>query len=275
MTSAFLLMNGQFYPANEKLFSINLLDRVFMSERLRTVRNQIPFWNQQLDLVELKLKITNTPLPSFLENRGKELKRQIERLLAKNKLFRSAIIHLHLLKDSPEIAYLLVAEPLDMTSYELNTNGLRVSVFDKLTKSFSPLSALDTGSLPYWKLATTYASVQQRDELLLINEQQSILEAPYKSIYLIKDKQIITPAPESGAYMDISRDTIDKACQRFNFTLKVVTKLTEPELLQADEFFLANAVQGIEWVKAFRQKRYFNKKTKLILQEFNRLLLTA
>ena len=43
-------------------------------------------------------------------------------------------------------------------------------------------------------------------------------------------------------------------------------------LLQADELFLTNAIKGIEWVVAYREKRYFNKTTKEILDELNKLV---
>ena len=43
-------------------------------------------------------------------------------------------------------------------------------------------------------------------------------------------------------------------------------------LLQADELFLTNAIKGLEWVVSYRQKRYFNKATKSILEQLNELV---
>jgi len=40
-------------------------------------------------------------------------------------------------------------------------------------------------------------------------------------------------------------------------------------LLQADELFLTNAIKGIQWVSAYRQKRFYNKYTKIILEQLN------
>jgi len=40
-------------------------------------------------------------------------------------------------------------------------------------------------------------------------------------------------------------------------------------LLQADEMFLTNAIRGIQWVASYRQKRYFNKATKEIIEYLN------
>ena len=42
---------------------------------------------------------------------------------------------------------------------------------------------------------------------------------------------------------------------------------------QVDELFLTNAIKGIEWVVAYRGKRYFNKATKEIVEQLNKLVL--
>ncbi|MFN9800389.1 MAG: aminotransferase class IV, partial [Bacteroidota bacterium] len=40
-------------------------------------------------------------------------------------------------------------------------------------------------------------------------------------------------------------------------------------LLAADERFLTNAIQGIEWVSGYRTKRYFNQMSKRLVQILN------
>ena len=45
--------------------------------------------------------------------------------------------------------------------------------------------------------------------------------------------------------------------------------LNPQNLLAADELFLTNAVKGIEWVVAYRTKRYFNEMSKKMIQMLN------
>jgi branched-chain amino acid aminotransferase len=45
--------------------------------------------------------------------------------------------------------------------------------------------------------------------------------------------------------------------------------LNPQNLLAADEIFLTNAVKGIEWVVAYRTKRYYNDMSKKMIQLLN------
>lgn len=273
MKNQYLLYNDQFFSLHEELFTIEELEQFAFSEDIRAIRNQIPFWKEHLELIHLKLRLLNWPLPDFLTNHGKGLKRQIERLLIKNKLFHSAIIHLRLIKTKKKISYILRTQPLSTTSYPLNKTGIEVDIFHKTTKDSSPISSLNWGSLPFWQVANSDPLKLKYDELLLINRSNSILEAPSKNIYANMRNHILTPSPAIGAYIDVSQGTMEKVCTKLGMQLKFVDQLTIEQLLNADELFLVNSLQGIEWVKAFRQKRYFNKNIKLIHREFNQLLL--
>jgi branched-subunit amino acid aminotransferase/4-amino-4-deoxychorismate lyase len=42
------------------------------------------------------------------------------------------------------------------------------------------------------------------------------------------------------------------------------------ELPGADEVFLTNAISGISWVLGFREKRYYNKTAKKLMEALNR-----
>lgn len=273
MSDSFLLIDGQFSQESEKRFPISLFDKLIFEERIRAVRHQMPFWDQHLELINLKLKLFNQPIPPFLAYKGKELKRQIERTLVKNKLFRSALVHLYFIQNESGLSYLIKTDAIDAVEYQLNPTGLKVALFDKIAKGFSPLASLDLGSEPFWKIVNAELGKSMFDELLLVNEEAAILEAPSKNIYALKGNKILTPAPQTGAYIDISQQKIQLISERLKIDLQFTARLDEEMLLQADELFLANSIDGIAWVKAFKHKRYFNKTTKRIHQELNKLLL--
>lgn len=273
MSDSFLLIDGQFSQNSEQQFAISLFGGLIFEEHIRAVRNLMPFWDQHLDLIALKLKLFNQPIPQFLASRGKELKRQIERTLVKNKLFRSALIHIYFMQNENGISYLIKTDAIDAVDYQLNQTGLTVSLFDKIPKGISPLSSLDLGSAPLWKIVNAELKTSTFDELLLINEEASIVEAPSKNIFALKENTLLTPAPQTGAYIDISQQKIQLISERLKIDLQFTDRLNEEILLRADELFLVNSIEGIRWIKAFRNKRYFNKGIKKIHQEWNRLLL--
>jgi branched-chain amino acid aminotransferase len=45
-------------------------------------------------------------------------------------------------------------------------------------------------------------------------------------------------------------------------------------LLGADELFLTNTIKGIQWVVAFKQKRYFNNTSKKLIEKLNELVVS-
>ena len=49
--------------------------------------------------------------------------------------------------------------------------------------------------------------------------------------------------------------------------------LTPQELLRADEMFLTNAIRGIQWVTAYRTKRYFSSTAKELVELLNQALV--
>jgi branched-chain amino acid aminotransferase len=45
-------------------------------------------------------------------------------------------------------------------------------------------------------------------------------------------------------------------------------------LLGADELFLTNAIFGIRWIVAYKQKRYFNNTSKKLIDKLNEAIKT-
>lgn len=273
MSKQYILTDGQFVSPAEKQFTSGILENLLFQEKIRTVRNLIPFWQEHMQSIQFKLDLLNQPSPPFLQNKGKELKRQIERTLVKNKLFKSAIIHLFLFRNESTISYLLKTEMIPSTSYELNTTGLKVHNWEKLTKGISTIASTDLGSERFWQSVSFDPLKKKYDELLVMNNRNTILEAPGKNIYLLRGEEIRTPSPETGAFTDISQKTVQRICEKLKLDLQFTENLDEEVLIQADEFFLASSLYGIEWVQAFKNKRYFNKTTKLIQAEFVKLLI--
>lgn len=268
----YLLIDGQFYVAEEAQVPAHLLGHLLFAEEIRAVRNELPFWEKHLELFALKLNLLNQPVPAFLQYEGKELKRQIERMLVKNKYFKSAFISFYLFRAAEKFSYILKCRASQSVGYELNKNGLSLAVSDKIIKGVSSLSAIDWGSEPFWKLARQ-AGQSGFDELVLVNPQNSLLETPGKNIYFLKGDTVFSPSPEAGAYTDVSQSAVRQVCEKLKLNFQFKEDLKEGFLLAADEVFLASSLYGIEWVKSYQNKRYHYKTVRLIQENFNQLLI--
>lgn len=272
MSSPFVLLDGHFFRKEEKLFAPDDLDNLLFTETIRSVRNQLMFWDDHLNLINLQLNLFSQAIPEFLKNDGKELKRQLERTLVKNKHFKSAQIDLSFYRQEHGIGYLARTRDIQDTGYTLNREGITLTIFDKVTKAASPLSALRIGSETYWKILQSATNAPSTAPILL-NETHSLLETPGSNLFLLRDNTVSTPAPHAGTYLNPAQHVIRQICQKQNFAFQERAHLSSKDLLLADEVFLADDINGIRWVKAFEMKRYFNRTVKMINDAFNQELI--
>jgi branched-chain amino acid aminotransferase len=85
------------------------------------------------------------------------------------------------------------------------------------------------------------------------------------------EKTLYTPAISEGCIEGVMRRVvIDMAIDE---GIEVVEAQISPQIMkEAEEIFLTNAVQGVQWVMGYKQKRYFNKISRILqnkLQSWN------
>ena len=121
--SHFISIDGQFKEQTDSHLAALLKDQLLFEERIRSIRNQLTFWENHMQRMELQLKLYHLATPSLFHYKGNELKRQIERIMTKNKCYKSAIIHLYFIENHGSLSVLLDADPMDTASFLLNKNG--------------------------------------------------------------------------------------------------------------------------------------------------------
>lgn len=203
------------------------------------------------------------------------LKESLEKLVNKQKL-DSAIIRLWVFRggkgkytpSSNQAAFCLQAEPLNSEPFTLNSKGLRIEIVESIQLHKHPFSAFKTlNALPYVR-----ASIEKKergfDDLILLDQNGRLSEATSSNLFLIKNNRIKTPPIEAACVNGVMRTFLlnDK-----KLTLPIVEEVLElDDLLLADEVFLANSIQGIKWVGAFRDKRYFHHQTEILSKYLDR-----
>lgn len=266
-----ILVDGQFVKEEDPILNINDLNQLILKIPIRINRNILMFFPEHVSDICRYFSILGCEIPSFLEQGGKELKRQIERALIRNKLFKSAVVSLYFFQGSQGIRYLIQTGALKADGYELNREGLVLELETGIFKATAEtsLSAFRIGSEPYWKILQAGAADHQMVRILL-NQKGSLLEAPDRNLYLICGEQVLTPAPLSGACINPAQKHILEAVHHSGLTSQEEPFLNPEELRKADEIFLAGDLHGIQWVKAFREKRYLNRKIRLIEENFRK-----
>jgi len=117
-------------------------------------------------------------------------------------------------------------------------------------------------------MAAQYAKANKLNDCLINNVKGHIADATIANIFLVKNNLVITPSLSEACVSGVMRRyLIEKLGASPNFELRegVVTK---NDLETFDEVFLTNAINGIRWVKSFRNKTYVNTQTIQLFRDF-------
>jgi branched-chain amino acid aminotransferase len=117
-------------------------------------------------------------------------------------------------------------------------------------------------------MASLYARSKGLDDCLLQNYKLGIIEATSSNLFIVSNGVLYTPSLEDGCVGGIMR------MQVINIALENQIKVYEcnlnpQNLLAADEIFLTNAINGIQWVGSYRTKRYFNEMSRRMIGLLN------
>ncbi|MFO7978157.1 MAG: aminotransferase class IV [Bacteroidales bacterium] len=173
---------------------------------------------------------------------------------------------------SQQASILIESTALAHQAFELNKKGLMIDVYPDLSKNLNFLSGIKSSNALIYVLAGIFCSSNGWDDCILLNQEGNIAEATSSNLFIIKDKELITPATDQGCVHGMMRSVILDLASQLRIKAREVI-LTADDLEQADECFLTNTIQGIRWVGGFRTKRYFNKTGPVFLAALNQKAL--
>lgn len=273
-----LILNGHQYECGKALFTHE--NRAFrygdgLFETIRCHKTIPLFFDQHYDrlirgMAILKLSVADLPGPDMFKS-------YIERLIVRNRIFYDARVRISVFRRSgglytPENnrpAWLIEATPLPNKGFLLNDRGLKIGTFDGFPKAWSLTAPFKTLSATPYILAGIYKKENHLDDCLILNQNNKWIEAISSNLFWTKDQVLYTPSVAAGCVDGIMRKQVLKFAALNNIPVKETTGATKEELLNADELFLSNAIQGIQWVVAFENKRYYNRLPKVITQWLN------
>ena len=136
--------------------------------------------------------------------------------------------------------------------------GLIVGLYKDIKKPFSDLSEIKSSNALVYVLAGNFKKKFQYDDVFILNQEGYLCEALTSNIFIYYNKTLYTPALNQGCIAGVMRRVVMDICEAEG--IPVVEAQISPEIMkEADELFVTNAVQGIQWVMGYKQKRYFNK----------------
>ena len=211
----------------------------------------------------LKMELQSLPPADVIEE-------QISSLIQKNRLFGDVRARLTVFREdggwytpaSNKINYLIEVSPLPSKGYELNSKGLFIDIFEDELKPVNRFSQYKTANALFFVLAGLDKKEKGRDDVLIQNSNHQIIEGLASNLFWAKDNVIYTPFRSSGCVDGIMRKQLLRIMKEHGWTIHELGGTDCQTLIRADEIFLSNAIQGIQWVVGLREKRYFCKKSK-------------
>ena len=167
-----------------------------------------------------------------------------------------------------EGSYLIEMIAIDNNHFKLNPEGLIVNTYKIMKKSLDQFARFKTLNSLLYVQAAIYAKENKLNDSLILNGEGNIIESSKSNIFIVSNGVLYTPPLEDGCVggimrMNIINIAIDNKIKVYECSLK------PQNLLIADEVFLTNTINGIEWVRGFQNKRYYHNLSKKIIDILN------
>lgn len=257
-----LCYNGAFLPAEQPLFtaqnrSFRYGDGIF--ETMKFANGQLLLAAYHFDrfftgLQLLRLKWDASRTPGLLTA-------QVAALCEKNNCTALARVRLAAFRTSDDQAgYVIEANPLHPETQQWNREGWTLEVYPFVRKSCDAFANLKSANYLPYVLAGAYAKEKGVSECLVLNSENALCDGSRTNLFLLVQGELYTPALNQGCVSGVMRRYVIDRLKNLDYAVHQ-TAITEEKLLAADEVFCTNALEGMRWVRRFRQKTFAANQT--------------
>ncbi|MEO6883175.1 MAG: aminotransferase class IV [Bacteroidia bacterium] len=263
---------------SQKKLSLTSENRAFrygdaIFESIRMFDGNIPFIKKHFLRLKKSMKILQMlPKKNFSASYFEE---QLKTLAQKNN-FSNARFRLSIFRndggfytpETNEISFLMEAFPLSENKFKLNSVGYKIGLFDEIQKINSSISSIKSANALLFVMASIYKTKHGLDECFILNDKKNISESITSNVFIVKNGKILTPSINEACVSGIMRDKLIEIAKK-NKLIVLEKKISEQDILKADEVFLTNSINGIRWVSAYKNKRYNNKISFFLTEKLN------
>jgi len=279
MLSHKCIYNGHLISLYEP--AISFTNRAFrygdsLFESIRLINGKIMLLSSHVQRIKLAMTTLRMNIPA--EFNTANIEHLILHLIQENKINADARIRLTVFRNdggfyTPEtndISFLIETDKIEQEGYTLNKKGLWVDLYAEIKKSYSKISNIKTGSALLYVMAGITKTSLKLDDCLLVNDNGYIIESINSNIFVVKNGALYTSPISDGCVDGVMRKQII-ALAGSNKILTFEKSLTVHTLTDADEVFLTNAINGLQWVGQFKNKFYTNQMSVLFTEKLNEL----
>lgn len=262
----FICFNGSFFSSNEPLF--NSQNRSFrygdgLFETIKVHKGKVLLEQFHYDRLLLGLKMLKIKSAVNVD----DLSSLILELCEKNNCSNLARVRVAFYRNhQSEAEYVIEAFALPNEINNWNEKGLKIDLYPYARKYADAFSNLKTANFLPYVLADLFAKERNLDDAIVLNAFNNIADSSKANIFLIKRKEIFTPALHQGCVSGVMRRFFFDELKLHGYRIQQ-QEVTEQQLLQADEVFFTNSIYDMRWVEQFRDKNYTCEQSFMIYQK--------
>jgi len=280
LTNEYICLNGEFLKNDEpRLYTSNRAFRHddVLIESLHANATEPQFIDLHLNRLTGNMQSLSMEIPAYFTPANFRL--LITSLLNKNRIFSGACLRItvfrnhgeNLIPSLNEVSFLIESAALKSGRYEINEKGLTAGISKDFTRTADRLSHLHRPNSMLFLLAALEGRNNNIDAVILLNQVGRLTESTDSNIFLVSGNALFTPSLEQGCIHGIMRKIVIGLAVEAGYRVNDQSSLTASALLDAEEVFLTNALEGIRWVGAYQQKRYFSKTSRMLIGMLNEM----
>jgi branched-chain amino acid aminotransferase len=273
MKGGYFLHNGRFYKENEAVFTLAEFKQSAEGfiESFRAEHNEVLFLESVTDHLIKTASTIGIDLTGHIDPEGRMIRKDVSRLLNKNKLYLAARIEIqiYLSKNQPNI--ILSAEETERGYYPPIEPGLLLSLYRDRLKETPIYPAFSTTGSFVRQCAGRLAEELSQTDMIILNNHGNCCESINGSFAYLNRDLVVFPASGSGGYRCSILKEVIQSAKEAGFKIEEREEILPDELLDAEELFLFDACCGIKKVLGLEDRRYFTPKTKLIAEKLSEL----
>jgi len=154
-------------------------------------------------------------------------------------------------------SFLIESESLSHSKFLLNNEGKRLTIYSKERLTCSSLSNLKTCNALLYILGSQYAQNNGYDDALMINEYSNVSESTHSNLFLVKNGTVTTPPLTEGCIEGVTRKVLLEVLLEKGLPV-LETPIKSDELVDVDEIWLTNSIQGLQWVAAVQDSKQYS-----------------
>lgn len=271
--------NGTFFRADKPI--LHHQNRGFryndaFSEGIRSIGNQPLFFDDHFSRISKAMQLLQFAPPTHFNKYY--LRSLTEKLLTKNRIFKGGHILVILFRDgegayAPEnnhISFIIECQPFPYVGYTSNKKGKKITIYSEDKIPLNRFANFKHSNHIIYLMAGLFAKSNGYDDLLLLNENGHLCQAIGSNFFLYKHQALYTPSMKDACIDGIIRQQIIRIAKASGISVFDDLPIKQGDLLDADEIFTTDPVNGIEWVLSYKNKRYFHSLSDELIRSLNK-----